>query len=114
MNTPESSPMEAPPTAPQLDNRRKWLLFAVGFLGWYLVNGLIWLILLRASGSNGFENLLICPANGILLVILGINRPTRFVALGILVALAANFVISIIAGLVFNAQCFIPFFIRFP
>lgn len=100
------------------DERVKWEKsgrFAAGFLGWYLVNGLIWLLF--SGGSLNGEgalilNFLIFPLNVIALLIFAFNRSTRFFALGLLGALAVNFVISLVIGLQFNAMCFIPFFIQ--
>ena len=56
------------------------------------------------------SNIYILPANLIALIILAFVR--RRVALGILVALAVNFVIAIILGLFINVICFIPFFVK--
>jgi hypothetical protein len=107
MDAPENIPEEKPPE-PEMSPQRKWVLFAAGFLGWYLVNALIWFVL---NGDLGA----VCGiwlVNGFALLILALNHPTRPVALGILAALALNFVISLMAGLTDNALCFIPFFIK--
>jgi len=100
------------------DPKTKWILFAVGFLGWYFINGSVWFLwspnqnTLGGQGYGIILNLLLLPANGIALLIFGIIRSTRRIALGILAALALNFFISLFLGLSTNATCFIPFFIK--
>ena len=116
MDTPETKPQEQPP-APPMTPQPKWLLFAAGLLGWYLVNGLIWLMMLRSPfypgwlDTYGFPNLILLPLNLIILVVLAIIKRTRMIAFGILAALALNIVISLVIGLQGNAWCFVPFFI---
>ena len=100
------------------DLKTKRILFAVGFFGWYLINGGAWFLYSpnqNALGGQGYGivlNLLLLPANAVLLLIFAIIRSTRRVALGILAAVAFNFFISLLLGLSTNATCFIPFFIK--
>lgn len=114
---PESKPVRATEPEPEMDAKTKWIMFASGFLGWYLVTGAIWFAINpKFSGYDGayglFINLLCLPANMIALLILAINRSTRRIAFGILVAMALNFFISLALGLTYNGPCFIPFFIK--
>jgi hypothetical protein len=110
----QEAALETAPALPQADSRKKYVQFAGGFLGWYLVNGLIWLMLSR-DGFNmegsGLLNLCLLPLNLILPVVLSAKQRTRFIGLGILTALAVNLFVSLILGLATNAGCFIPFFI---
>jgi hypothetical protein len=78
----------------------------IGLAGWYLVNGLFWL------GARGNDTLIgyTCPGNFIVLLICVINPRFRMVATGILIALALNFVASLLLGMMTNAFCFVPFF----
>jgi sugar lactone lactonase YvrE len=111
----EDSPLETAPAAPEADRRRKYILFASGFLGWYLVNGLLWLAVTRDGFSmegSGMLNLCFLPINLILLVVFSRKHSIRFIGLGILSALAVNLFISLILGMATNAGCFIPFFIK--
>jgi len=82
-----------------------------GFFGWYLVNGLIWMAF---GGPYRWEfaspNLYIFPANLLTLILLAVVKRTRKIAMGILLAIALNLVISLLLGLVFNGVCFVPFF----
>ncbi len=120
MNENNEQQIVAPP-APAATTRRRWWLVAAGFIGWYLANGLFWVMMLGKTkpdfsitslGDAMFVNLLMFPFNIILLLMLAIIRPTRSVALGILLAIALNLVISLFSMLIFNAVCLVPFFIR--
>jgi len=93
---------------PEIDSDKKWTLFVTGFLGWYGINGIFWLIV----SLNPFYNLLILPVNVLALIIFALNRTKRWISLGILSALAVNLFISLVMSLQFNAICFIPFFIK--
>jgi hypothetical protein len=97
------APEEAPSTTV------KSLYFLIGFLGWFLVNALIYL------QKFDQESLTICggllfPVNLVLLVILLRKRP--LVGWGMLSALGVNLVISLVFGVWNNALCFLPFFAR--
>ena len=113
MDTPENIPQEKPPPAP-MTPRQWWLLFAGGFLGWYLVYGVIWLLSAQDGvyyQGNIFLYACLWSVNIILIVAFAIHCDTRPVGLGILAALALNIVISLVIGLQGNAWCFVPFFI---
>ncbi len=110
----------APPASPApapVPQRRKWLKFAIGFLGWYLANGLIWLLFpIHWQGISVYTSedltpvLCILPLNILVPIVLAIPRPTRWVALGLLAALVLNFAISLLFGLFWQAVCLVPFF----
>ncbi len=122
-----------PPKIPQSENqpaaleaapkRRRWLLAALGFAGWYLVNGLFWLIYqrLRPIPPGYYDifspdvgaGMITTVINIVVLLALAFIRRTRWVALGILFALALNFAVSLVLGLGFNAFCLAPFFTPF-
>ncbi|MBI3241873.1 MAG: HEAT repeat domain-containing protein [Chloroflexi bacterium] len=118
--------VEAPPASesipstsskkPPVTTRQKYIDLAIGFFVWYVVNTFVWFLLLEGGGLSDGQglaialNLFILPANLIVLIILAFVR--RWVALGILVALAANFVIAAILGLITQAQCGIPFLVK--
>ncbi len=106
--TGQDAEAHAPPAAP-IRTAVKWRDFLIGFVGWFLVNGGLWLLL--SSQTPLSTACLLFPTNLGLLIILAIIRRTRWVALGILSALALNFVIALVRGLGFNGICFIPFFI---
>lgn len=91
----------------------------MGLFGWYAVNGITWFLLLPPSRSSyqnsyGMEIALfsmgLIPFNMIFLMILGSMPRTRMIALGILIAIALNFLLSLLLGMTMNAYCFIPFF----
>ena len=84
----------------------------IGFVGWYLINGLIWRAFIINHQQDVFINLSIFPINLITLIALTKYKVTRNVGFGILLALALNFIISLITGPFINGVCFIPFFIR--
>ena len=97
----------------------KGIEVVVGMFGWYVVNGITWFLFLPPSrsslqGGYGAEidifSLGLIPFNIIFLMILGSIPRTRMIALGILMALALNFLISLLLGMTMNAFCFIPFF----
>jgi hypothetical protein len=91
-----------------------WQGFLVGFLGWYLVNGLIWYFINdpTSDGQSRLFNLFIFPANLLVLIVLSAIRRTQAIGLGILAALGLNLVLSLILGTVMNGICFFPFYLR--
>jgi hypothetical protein len=120
-------PEQLPPEQPQgradsdlaISKRRRWLL--AGFIGWYIVNGLFWLIykqipLLDPRGSTFVAidylnmGILTTIINVIALIVLALIRRTRWIALGVLGAWAVNLAVSLVLGLLFNALCLTPFF----
>ena len=91
----------------------------IGLLGWYIVNGIAWFLLLppsRSSYQNGYGmeialfSMGLIPFNMILLMVFGSISRTRMIALGMLMAMALNFLISLLLGMTMKAFCFIPFF----
>jgi ribosomal protein L40E len=88
-----------------LSPKKKLLEFGIGFLGWYLLFGLIGLGVSNSLNPYG------CVISPIILVVI-LAFKFRWVAFGILSAIASNFAISMILGLQFNAICFYPFFYK--
>ena len=89
--------------------QEKRIELLIGFIGWFVINGVLWVI---ASGTPvgiayGIPNLILFPANVLVLIILA--RTRRWVALGVLIALAVNLLITLIMGVAFEGLCFIPF-----
>lgn len=88
-------------------------MLVFGFVGWFLFEGLFWLLM--NPGSE--EELAICNSiplliTFIVLIVLTVNKPYRQAALGILTAMAVNLIISLIKSMAVNGFCFIPFFIE--
>jgi len=105
-----------PPPERELSRNEKIRHLAIGFFGWYIINGIIWFIMLGGgSGGGGYDyfgGLFTFPANMLVLIILSAIKSTRRIALGILVALALNLLIALVLGVSINGICFIPFYIR--
>ena len=89
------------------EDRKKLIHRIGGLLGWFLVNGLIWLILSEGAYELG---ILLFFANLVVLLFLILNRPTRWIGQGILMAWAVNFVLALLVGSFFNGLCLIPFY----
>ncbi len=115
---PLPQPVPVAQSKPALTRNQKVRDFLIGFVGWYVVNGAIWLVLTSGgtlyggpTGGYGlFFNLFILPANLVALLIFTFIR--RWVALGMLGSYAVNFMFAAIAGVMFNALCWIPFFVK--
>jgi len=88
--------------------------FSIGFLGWYLMVGLIYGALLRNDPQGEaaiiLGGLLVFPAQIVALIVLFVVKRLRSVGWGMLSALGVNFFISVIFGNWLEAVCFIPFF----
>jgi hypothetical protein len=99
----------APAPKPVLTRRQKLWRFLIGFLGWFLVNTLVWV----AAGALALQNdcfgfydcshllfyfalLIVGPGNVVILILMAIKN--RWVALGILGAISVNFVTGLILG----------------
>ena len=101
-----------------LSRRSKITQFTIGFVGWFLVNvGLAFLWggpslakygQVYGPGPGVSIGLLLFPANILLFFIL--VRVWRWVALGMLSAIALNLLIALILGIAVAGWCFIPFF----
>lgn len=93
---------------------QKILDFVIGFLGWFLLNGLMYtcsVVLLGQLDTSGDSSwlslaLLALPLvlNVVLLIVLG--RLRRWIALGALAAFASTLVMVLILGIVVYAVCF--------
>ena len=90
-----------------LSRRSKIVQFTIGFVGWYLINFSIYAV--TSSGGQGIGSVyIVFPANVIVLIVLAFKR--RWVALGMLSAIALNLVVALIMGIQVAGFCFIPFF----
>ena len=93
--------------------------YIIGFVGWFLVNGVLWSALTASVSAprNGNEfgpfTLGICtlPIGFVVLLVLTYVPKTRKIGWGALAAIFLNLFISLILGLSNNAVCFVPFFI---
>ncbi len=119
MENPDSQPPENANSGVYTSRFNKWIFFAIGFFGWYLVNGLVWLLLGADIGFSQyfdenliFFNLLLWPVNLIATIILAVIRKTRMIGFGVLGALVLNILISLVIGIVMDGLCFIPFFVK--
>lgn len=88
-----------------LSRRAKIVQFTIGFVGWYVVNGAIWLGLAKQGGT---PFIVVLPINLIVLIFLALTW--RWVALGLLSAMVLNIAISISLGLGSDSFILIPFF----
>ena len=106
----------------QLTRNEKIRDFLIGFVGWWIISGLVWLGVTNATFSAPsrignellalFELLfllLFFLTQLIALILLAFRR--GWIALGMLSAIAMNLVITLLIGLTQNAFCFAPFFI---
>ena len=112
--------LENPPKKPKtpLTRTEKIRDFSIGFIGWWLVNGLVWSVLSSDDVQNGDETVIlrfsllllgVDIAQFITFIVLAFRRV--WISLGILSALFINQITSIVLGLFNNVTCFIPFFI---
>jgi len=116
----ENKPAEEAISKPkrQLTRNEKIRDFLFGFVGWWVINALVWFAVMSDYVNSMGENVLLIFLLGIpvfylaqliTLIILASRR--GWIALGIVSAMALNLVITLILGLTFNATCFIPFFV---
>ncbi len=123
------SPLPLPPAPPvralaaPLTRRQKIVRVLIGFTGWYLVNGLFWLLVLQLTPAKINRSdveftavigwaITLAVFNALALLFAAMIRPTRWIALGMLAAIALNFILSLILDLWFNALCMMPFYIQ--
>lgn len=97
-----------------VSQQEQYIDFLMGFGGWYLLNGLAWLLIGFDHGwlegdSYGVPNLFLFPLNVILLIIFLIFR--RWIGLGILSALALNLLIALAMNIATNGTCAVPFWV---
>lgn len=90
------------------DGGRKNIDLIAGFVGWYLFNGLAWL--LNSNDDNGLACFLF-PLNMIVLIVFLMRR--RWIGLGILGALALNLLIALVLNTMVNGTCAVPFWVSF-
>ncbi|HNP71996.1 MAG TPA: hypothetical protein PLO33_14960 [Kouleothrix sp.] len=85
--------------------------FVLGFLGWYLVNGLLYTCSVMLLGQTNGDNWLVLTLLGLPLVLniaalIVLARLRRWIALGALAAFAAMLVLVLILGILAYAVCF--------
>jgi hypothetical protein len=95
-------------------NKDKIVDFFIGFIGWYVVNVTVWFFLSggrfgELHGERALGVFLTFPANLFILLLLVAIKSTRRIALGVLSALALNFMVSMIISANTSAFCFVPF-----
>lgn len=91
--------------------------FMIGFLGWWIINGLFWLGVIGNQDDHLTEKALLILlliavfylAELITLIVFAVRR--GLIALGMIFALASNLAITLFMGLTENAYSFVPFFI---
>lgn len=86
-----------------------------GFVGWYLVNGLFWLLVGNPSFNSDYNFIrywAVFPLNLLALIILALVKKTRIISLGMLAALALNLLVSLVVGASMNGMCFVPFYLE--
>ena len=89
----------------ETETKRNWLKFAGGFVGWFLVSTLIYAVALQGGVMLWIFYL---PINILVMMILAISARTRWIGLGIVSAMAANFLIAAAMRPFLEAVCFFP------
>jgi hypothetical protein len=111
---------ESEPQKP-LTRNEKIRDFLIGFAGWFVVNGPLWILWAPDLTPRPPYNIpraidMVCTLlffNIATLIFLAFAR--RWIALGVLTALAANFILTLVFGTSANNWCgTTPFFIGFP
>jgi len=92
---------------------QKTLKFVVGFLGWFAINTLVYALINLGGRTRylGYDIILwafVLLVNLVMLTVLATLKKTRWIALGVLSALAVNFAVSILFLSASDAYCFIP------
>lgn len=77
--------------------------FWAGLVGWYVINGIIWSIILKLNLD--LLMYFVPAANLTVLLIAAFNLKHRSFAFGMLLAVALNFLVAIVLGLFVNAIC---------
>lgn len=95
----------------QLSTNTKLIHLAIGVIGWFLINGLVWLFI---RDDLLFGQCIILPANILCLIKLAVNRKSRWVGLGILAAWVLNLILSLFLGIFQNGICLLPFYLDNP
>jgi len=96
----------------QKETKQQWVHFLEGFLGWFILYGLLWLGIMQTDlGYFYIANLLLLPLNIIVMIILAVKKNTRLIGFGVLTAMAANIFFALIAGAGEASICNIPFFV---
>ncbi len=74
----------------------------MGFIGWYLIATVL--------SSGAMFGLITTPVTLIALIVFARSKQSKGVASGILIAIALNFVVSLVKGVSMNGWCLIPFY----
>jgi hypothetical protein len=98
------------------EKAKKWLKFLVGFLGWFFVSTVVFAleykyILQNLDLSRGDFSCvwpIFLMVNLLVLIVLATREKTRWIALGIVSAMAANFLIATALLSFSRAACFYP------
>jgi hypothetical protein len=103
--------MNTPPTQ-HLTQRKKLIEFGSGFAGWVLINTAIWLLAALMYGDNPLDDGVFLISGLMFLanlaVLIGLSFTRRWIALGLLVALAVNLLASVILQVFYMGTCAIP------
>lgn len=90
--------------------------FLAGFLGWHLINGVVWFQV--NGGRIGYledsylANIVFFPFNLLALIVFPLIKQTRKFGLGLLAAVALNLLLSLVLSVGMNGICFIPFYFK--
>ena len=96
-----------------MTRKQKIVRAIIGFIGWYLINGLFLVGSIVMGNSEtllpflGAYGLLVSLFNGAALIALVVIKATRWVAFGVLLAIAFLFALGTIAGIFLLVACFI-------
>jgi hypothetical protein len=106
----------------QLTRNEKIRDFLIGFVGWWIISGLVWLGATNATFTLPSRLwtellalfqllflLLFFLTQLIALILFAFRR--GWIALGMLSAIALNLTVSLLVGMTQNAFCFAPFFV---
>ena len=109
------NPSETEPPAlatTKQNGQRQWIQFTAGFLGWFIIYGLIWwkMVPIELPGAVFWYDLCLLPINMILMIVLAVSKKTRLIGLGILAAMAVNLIIALLMGVGLDAIFNVPFF----
>lgn len=109
---PESAGLPDP--KPDDGLRKKLIGFAAGFGGWFVIGSVVWTVLslfaAQGEGASLLITIFVMPilfgVNLTVLIVLAFKR--RWIALGMLSALALNLVVSILIQAIFMGTCAVP------
>ena len=115
--SPQPAPIGSQPSKPHQSQKTRWILFTVGFVGFFLING-IGLAILNfvpnyLNGPLEFLNPLVnltgffcLILDLVLIVVLSIISKTRWIVFGFLAAMGVSFLITLLLGIFVIVACF--------